>query len=276
MRPVTKVPTRFPAPSRSSRSSIPARSKPASASKGAKSSKKAHDDPSEQQDWMNAGEGLSHEELNRDAHENAAESFQQDSAADKHVDLEEKRDADAAHAEEEAKKEAKSGGMRTGGSRDAPPEPVKPIVAKKPDDGFETKLGQDQLKAAAAKMEKLAPTPAPAPPPKGGSLGTVIAALNDAQEAGVYFKAHERAGDAPENEEDRELAEAVLEAQRLLAEVRGVERIGPGQNEAADPVVLISVVRGFSQPSLELVPPAVHRFATLLAIPYDLLPLRRQ
>ena len=107
------------------------------------------------------------------------------------------------------------------------------------------------------------------------SLTSSLHVLNDAKEPGVLFREHGRDGRS-EEDEDPELAEAVEEAIRMLFGVPGIHRIGPGQDEAGTPVVLVSVTRGFGESSLRKVPERVHRFRTLVALPYELLPLRRE
>lgn len=114
-----------------------------------------------------------------------------------------------------------------------------------------------------------------APPPPPRMTGGAMHVLNGAKEPGVYFREQGRNGGQGEEDEDPELAEAVEEAIRILFGVRGIHHIGPGLNEAGEPVVLISVSRGFSENSMRAVPDRVNRFPTLVALPYELLPLRR-
>ena len=101
--------------------------------------------------------------------------------------------------------------------------------------------------------------------------------LNDAQPPGTYFKLKQRESGRQGGDEapDAELAAAVEEAARLLAEVGGVEGVAPGENDAHQPVVVIQAGKGFTQTSLSRIPERVGRFATLLALPYELLPLRK-
>ena len=53
-------------------------------------------------------------------------------------------------------------------------------------------------------------------------------------------------------------------------------RIGPGHNDKNEPIIVVATTHGFSDASLAQVPEKVHRFATLIAIPFDLLPLKRE
>lgn len=101
--------------------------------------------------------------------------------------------------------------------------------------------------------------------------------LHQAQPPGVYFKEDDwnRAGDG-QSGLDPELAAALEEARRLLAEVKGVDRVTTGKNMEEESVIVVVTAKGFTEASLRAVPERVHRFATLLAIPYDILPLRRE
>lgn len=104
--------------------------------------------------------------------------------------------------------------------------------------------------------------------------GTALAALNEAQPPGVYFREEENAESSADSA-DPELEAAVEEAISLLFGVAGIHHIGPGVNDKGEPVVVIAAARGFSEPSLARIPATVRRFPTLLAIPFELLPLRR-
>jgi hypothetical protein len=100
--------------------------------------------------------------------------------------------------------------------------------------------------------------------------------LKDAQEAGVLFiEDAERDGHSEDQDEPR-LAAAVEECIRICFGVRGILRIGPGRDDQKNPVIVIIAVQGFTNGSLEKVPESVHGFPTMLAIPFELLPLRRE
>lgn len=101
-----------------------------------------------------------------------------------------------------------------------------------------------------------------------------FALLKDARESGLLFVEDGLAGQ-PEKEDPEHLA-AVAECAILCAEVRGILRIGPGHNDQAEPVIVVVTTTGFSEASFAQVPQQVHRFPTLIAIPFELLPLRRE
>jgi hypothetical protein len=110
---------------------------------------------------------------------------------------------------------------------------------------------------------------------KSGRPPDAMQLLNQAQEHGVFFKEDSERGGA-EEQEDPELAAAVEETIKLLFGVRGVLRIGPGRNQADEPVIVIVAAQGFGEASMRVVPEKVHRFPTLVALPYDVLPLKRE
>ena len=109
----------------------------------------------------------------------------------------------------------------------------------------------------------------PERPPDAWSL------LREAKEAGVFFNEDAMREGHTEEGEDPELAAAVEEAIRLLFGVRGILRVGAGKNDRAEPIVVVVASHGFSDASLASVPEKVHRFSTVIAIPFELLPLRR-
>ena len=110
---------------------------------------------------------------------------------------------------------------------------------------------------------------------KSGTPPDAFALLNQSQPHGVFFREDsEREGDGPE--EDPELAAAVDETLRLLFGVRGIIRISPGRNQADEPVIVIVVGQGFGEAQLKVIPEKVRRFPTLLAVPFEVLPLKRE
>jgi hypothetical protein len=114
--------------------------------------------------------------------------------------------------------------------------------------------------------------PSPGKKPRSG----VLELLDQAEEPGVFFREKEHGEGEAGDEENDDLEQAVEEAIRLLFGVRGIHHIGPGEDVEGKPVVLISANQGFSNTSLERIPPLVNGFKTLVALPYELLPLRRE
>ena len=118
-------------------------------------------------------------------------------------------------------------------------------------------------------MPKSAPqVPRPSRPPDA------FAVLHAAQEPGVFFKedGHHGAAEA----QNPELEEAIEEAIRLLFGVRGILRVTGGFNQVQEPAIIIVASQGFGEASLKQIPPKVHKFETILAVPYDMLPLKRE
>lgn len=99
--------------------------------------------------------------------------------------------------------------------------------------------------------------------------------LRDAKPAGELFVEDALADGHSEDQEDPELAAAVEECIAKCFGVRGILRIGPGHNDKLEPVIVVSVTQGFTEASFAAVPQKVHRFATLVAIPFELLPLKK-
>lgn len=102
-----------------------------------------------------------------------------------------------------------------------------------------------------------------------------FALLKEARDKGVLFVEDALAEGHSEEQEDPELAAAVEECIRICFGARGILRIGPGKNDRAEPIIVVVTTHGFSEASLAQVPQKVHRFPTLMAIPFELLPLRR-
>ncbi|HVE82473.1 MAG TPA: hypothetical protein VND93_06485 [Myxococcales bacterium] len=148
----------------------------------------------------------------------------------------------------------------------------------------EAKEGKDAKGAAARQalgsspLQRVTQKLAMQPPPLPGAAkakGTLYELLENAKEPGVlYTEDDEREGGRGE-EEDPELAEAVEECIRLLFGVRGIHHIGPGTNDQGETVIVVAAGQGFGEESMRRVPERVGRFKTLVALPFDLLPLRR-
>lgn len=213
------------------------------------------------------------EEIGR-ALEKRSESFKDDVHLD---DREQKAAHDEAHQKAERTEKKDKGFLPK--QPGALSDPKKAALQKKPSDGFEQKgvakklamsLDKAEGVTAAVSLSKAVEAAAARP----GKPLDAMSLLHSAQEAGVFF--NEDGSNPGAEQVDPELAAAVQEAGRLLAEVRGVLRVGPGTNDAGEKVIVVVADRGFGEGSLRQVPPLVHRFATLLALPYDLLPLRRE
>lgn len=100
--------------------------------------------------------------------------------------------------------------------------------------------------------------------------------LKQAREKGVLFVEDALADGHSEDNEDPEHAAAVEECIAQCFGVRGILRIGPGHNDKNEPIIVVATTHGFTDASLGRVPEKVNRFATLVAIPFDLLPLKRE
>src|SRR3954471_4748765 len=130
--------------------------------------------------------------------------------------------------------------------------------------------------STARQAQKLAMQPPPLPgaaKPKG----TLYELLENAKEPGVLFKEDDDEGnaDSDREEEDPELMEAVEECIQRLFGVRGIHHIGPGTSDQGEKVIVIATGQGFGEESMRRVPPEVRGFKTLVALPFDLLPLKR-
>lgn len=234
----------------------------------------------------------------RDAHEHArlAEAWQPESHASK---TEEKQARDEVHEEEKSEGAAPGDPKNPRGFlkqiRPALKAPSSPLQQKQKKDGFEGQPSPARsaphpgqagmarplaphtpLKAATAvhaAVQVQAP-PQAAPPPRPSRPPDAFSVLHAAQDPGVYFK--EEGHNGPAETGNPELTAAIEEAIRLLFGVRGILRVSGGFNQAAEPAIIIVVTQGFGEASMKLVPPKVHKFETILAVPYDMLPLKRE
>lgn len=100
--------------------------------------------------------------------------------------------------------------------------------------------------------------------------------LKEAKDRGVLFTEDALHDGHSEDQEDPALAEAVEECIRLCFGLRGILRIGPGKNDKHEAIIVVAITQGFTDANLTKVPAAVNGFPTLLAIPFDLLPLKRE
>lgn len=138
--------------------------------------------------------------------------------------------------------------------------------------GAKTAAAQaEALKAASQVQNKLAGESASKERPPDAFV-----LLKDARDQGSFFVEHQLAESHGGEGIDPELVAAVEECKAQCAELKGIMRIGPGKNDAQESVILIITTQGFSEASLARVPAQVGRFATMLVIPFELLPLKRE
>jgi len=188
--------------------------------------------------------------------------------------------AEAAEHEEHAQGAPRQPGEKGVGGRLPLPRPA--LLGKKPNDGFQ-KLGPQPAppRTTSSSYNNLAPVGAlqkkvlDGAPARTERPPDAFALLREAKERGVLFTEDATREGHTEEQDDPELAAAVEEAITLLFGVRGILRIGPGRDDKGGPVIVIVTSQGFGEAALAKVPEKVHRFPTLVAIPFDLLPLRR-
>jgi hypothetical protein len=261
--------------------------------------------PAQKEQKLKSGQGedSTHAEPTKDAQKAAAEetgahSMEALSHALAHAEKEDAKESKEAHAEarEQAEREDKpSGGFfaRVFGKK-APEKPqpksqawaqAKPQGQQQPQlkkslrDGFEK--SDPRLNALnSASFQSLAPVrdvkAAMAAPVRTDKPLDAYAALRQAKDKGVLFKEDwEREGHS-EDQDDPELADAVEDVIAKLFGRAGVLRVGPGRNEQGEPIVVVVATHGFSDASLAAVPERSGRFPVMLALSFDLLPLRRE
>lgn len=182
-------------------------------------------------------------------------------------------DVERQDARERAREKALKQGHQPPPGTEKPSGPRKDLPSLKPQAFGAPQAAEIAQAAQAAVTRAVTPQKLPARPvdPKFSAL----VALNSAQDPGVYFKEDREREGHREEDEDPELREAVEECIRLLFGVRGIHHVGPGKSDSGEPVIVIAAGDGFSQESMRAVPERVHRFATLVALPFDLVPLRR-
>ncbi|MDC0712030.1 hypothetical protein POL68_26415 [Stigmatella sp. ncwal1] len=133
---------------------------------------------------------------------------------------------------------------------------------------------------AAAPTTGSRPALSPSAPPAVPSTGARPALppkldarhlLSTGKPVGTYLKEHPpaSAGAPPAHQA------AVQEAQERLANVKGIERIGTGQNQAGQTVLVVVAGRGFTYESLQAVPEKVRDLPTVVSISFPNLSLRR-
>ena len=142
--------------------------------------------------------------------------------------------------------------------------------------GFKATLPTNLTGISASRLQAVAQLSKPL----AGSLSErppdAFSLLKEAREKGVLFVEDALADGHSEDKDDPEHAAAVEACIAQCFGVRGILRIGPGHNDKNEPIIVVAITHGFTDVSLEKVPEKVHRFPTLVAIPFDLLPLRRE
>jgi hypothetical protein len=167
-----------------------------------------------------------------------------------------------------------------------PPKPELPQVKAAKRDGFERLTAKKQEELKKTEHAKLS-VPVTGPPPEVKTLTGALHFLNQAQPPGVLFKVdpdgqrqgrgEEGSGEEEEEEKERAWQEAVDETSRKLHGLRGITRVVRGYNEGGDRVVLVMVEQGLTHQSFDnAIPVEVQGFPTLVALPYEALPLRRE
>ncbi len=188
----------------------------------------------------------------------------------------EKKAKEELEQEEKAAEQSPSADKnRTGFLKPALNSPKLPLQAqKKVNDGFELAQTQ-QTGSLRAHLPVTGTHPVPAEgAPKAARPPDAFSVLHAAQEPGVYFQ--EEGHHGPAEQADPDLSAAIEEAIRLLFGVRGILRVSGGFNKENQPAIIVVATQGFGEASMKRIPPKVHRFETILAVPYDLLPLKRE
>lgn len=103
-----------------------------------------------------------------------------------------------------------------------------------------------------------------------------FALLKEAKEKGVLFQEDWERDGHTEDRDDPELAAAIEDVITKLFGKPGILRVGPGHNEQNEAVVVVVATHGFTENSLAAVPERSGRFPTLLALSFELLPLKRE
>lgn len=199
---------------------------------------------------------------------------------------ERKAEKDDAHAEEEREKQTAQKVNKVAGTQEATVPASKADSANQKKDGFQA-LNQKGKGADLGKQTVGTPTTTAVKTTdavreaqermlKSGKPLDAFALLNTAVPPGVLFKEESGREGYDESQEDPELRAAVEEMIQKLFGVKGILRVGAGRNMEDEPVVVVAVGTGFGEASLKAVPEKVRKFPTLLALPYDILPLKKE
>jgi hypothetical protein len=148
---------------------------------------------------------------------------------------------------------------------------------QKPRDGFfeKTELRPSALTTSVASLRAVQ-SKLESPIVKTDRPPDVYSLLREAKERGLLFQEDLNTEDHSEERDDPELAAAVEEVISCMSGKAGVLRVGPGRDEAQNPVVVVVATHGFSDASFAAIPERAGRFLTVLALSFELLPLRRE
>jgi hypothetical protein len=149
-------------------------------------------------------------------------------------------------------------------------------------DGFEKKEQRPEplLVALSAMMParpvaeaKLTANPPPSRP--GHAHKDAFSALKEAQDQGVLLRLEWEQGEHAEENENPELAAAVEEVIRAVFGQPGILRVGPAKDETGAVVIAVVATTGFSHGAFASIPETARGFLVVLALSFDLLPLKR-
>ncbi len=204
---------------------------------------------------------------------------QHESARSQHAGSEESKQAGKDLREGTEKAEARKAQQAPKGAKTPVKSGTKQL--QKTRDNFENtgRLGQPPGKLAAtslAGLSALAKAQAPDEALKNQKPADAISLLKQAQERGTLVQEDGQREGHTEDQDDPELAAAVEICIQKCFGVRGILRIGPGKNESQEPIIVVVATHGFGKASLGSVPEKVSRFSTVVAIPFELLPLKRE
>lgn len=179
-----------------------------------------------------------------------------------------------AELSDKAAKEEKKGGLFKVFSWNKPGAPKKSAAFKQP--GPTSSSSPNLTGVSASRLQAVGKTLLSGQSATQERPPDAFALLREARDQGTLFVEDALAEGHSEDQEDPEHAAAVEECIARCFGVRGILRIGPGHNDQHEPIIVVATTHGFSEASLAKVPEKVHRFPTLIAIPFDLLPLKRE
>jgi hypothetical protein len=199
---------------------------------------------------------------------------------------ERKAEKDDAHAEQEREQQGAQKANKVVGTQEAMVPANKAESSHQKKDGFQALNQKGKGADLGAKQNVGTPTTTAVKTTeavreaqervlKSGKPMNAFELLNTAQPQGVLFKEESGREGYDESKEDPELRAAVEEMIQKLFGVKGILRVGAGRNMEDEAVVVVAVGTGFGEASLNAVPERIRKFPTLLALPYDILPLKK-